>query len=230
MAIPACGLTLIKHFPYRDQPTEEFSNQYWFTGSAPTNDVEWKSLADALVAAENKIMHGGVVYTDAYGYNDATPKAPAVSHIVFPSGAPYLGIYFSDVLTEQGCAGDQAAWIRWATARRTIHGKVIYLRKYYHAPHAALAQSGADALSPHYKTALGDLATLLASPSGVGFGPLTGRGHVDVIQSHATSSWVTTRTLERRGKRKKLTVTPPAQNNIVGPPVQPLTYGLVPIH
>lgn len=197
----ACGVTLIKRITYRGDNMEEWSNTYWFTGTAPTTQTQWKSLYDALIAEEIKVYLGTSAVVRAYGYNDSAPTATAVDSFDYAAatGGPIQG-----TLTSTGTypAGDQAAWIRWKTSRRTTKGKPIYLRKYFHSvPTAESSPSTSDNVGQGWVSAANAFGATLQTTPGVGFGTLTGRGQTDIITGHTPSTFITTRTLERRGKR-----------------------------
>src|SRR5439155_24617012 len=99
-------------------------------------------------------------------------------------------------------AGDQALWIRRKTSRRTSKGKPIYLRKYFHGvPTAESSPTTSDNVGTTWGTAAGTFGTNLRTTGVGGFGTITGRGVTDVILGDAHSSFITTRTLERRGRR-----------------------------
>lgn len=197
----ALGVTLVKRMTYRGDTTEEWSNKYWLTGVAPATPTEWKSLYDAFIALEKTLYLGTSSIIRAYGYNSDAPDAIAVDSFDYlAAGAAVAGTMTTGTGTYP--AGDQAAWIRWKTSRRTIKGKPIYLRKYYHSvPTAESSPTTADNVGPNFATAAGTFATTLQTTGVGGFGTITGRGHVDTILGHAASTFMTTRTLHRRGKR-----------------------------
>jgi len=198
----ACGITLVKKFTYRGDANEEWSNTYWFDGTAPTTQSEADSMARALAAKEVTVFLGTSQIVRAYVYDDDSPTAVAAFTVDLTtgSGSPYTGTMTTGTGTYP--AGDQAAWVRWKTSRSTSKGKAIYLRKYFHAvPTDEDSPSTADNVSPSWATAAGTFATDLQSGSFWGFGAITGRGHADTITGHAVSTFITTRTLHRRGRR-----------------------------
>jgi hypothetical protein len=205
----ACGLTIVKQFDYRGNPIEEFSNTYWLTGGAPT-DAQFLALFDAIVAVEKTIYptegSGGAKVVRGYGYRDDSGHKPGDTGTVHPAdwvhdiaASPVAGtLTMTD--SDQRLPGDAAVWVRWKTSRRTDPGgKAIYLRKYFHP---ACRTTGAhDAVLPAQITALNALGALLDGGSLPDARKITTAGQTDVILSHAASSYVTTRTLKRRGKR-----------------------------
>lgn len=205
MANSACGVTVVKKFTYRGL-AEEYSNQYWFNGATPGTDVAWKALADALIAAEKTVL-GGVTYMRAYGYS--APPTPADNPTTFPpnvwnynyfdAGSPPTGTLI--VGTGINMPGDDACWIRWKTTRRTNPGgKIIYLRKYFHP--AWTVNTGGDTLLPAQKTALEAFGATMVTGLISGAYKLVDKYHSDdVVSSPVASTYVTTRSLKRRGKR-----------------------------
>lgn len=195
MAAP--GITVVKSFIYRGS-REEWSNQYHFVGSAPSDDAGWEALNTALINLEKLALNDTVRYERVYCYEDTSHDS------VFTD--PYItrvGTVTGSLSPGGGASiapGDSAAWVRWKTARLNTHGKPIYLRKYFHGIELAIAgDSGADAVYSVQKTALEDFGTGvnaavgswpgIAGPDGVAPG------------ASAASTFVTTRTLRRRGRR-----------------------------
>jgi len=196
-------MTVVKRMNYRGNPNDDWSNTDWFPGVAPTTDTQWKSMADALIAAEKTVYLGLSAVVRVYGYNSNDDNAASVyTYDYAAASATVAGTMTTGTGTYP--AGDQAAWIRWKTSRRTIHGKAIYLRKYFHSVPTTESSAGApDGIATTWPTAANAFATTLQSGSGIGFGPLTDRKHVDVLTAHAISPFITVRTLKRRGKRPK---------------------------
>lgn len=195
MAAP--GVTLVKSFTYRGA-AEEFSNTYHFVGDAPSNDTDWGTLVMALVALEKTLMVADVTYERAYCYENTDDD----SVFTYDIAVAHSGTVGTVSLTtgESVAPGDAAAWVRWKTARTNTHGKPIYLRKYFHGVSlAAAGSSPADTLSAQwadaadtFKDAVNDVSgdwPGIAGPDGVAPG------------AAARSTFVTTRTLRRRGKR-----------------------------
>ena len=96
-------------------------------------------------------------------------------------------------------AGDQAGMIEWQTQRKNTRGKWIYLRKYYHG--GGTAAGNADDVSTDTRLAYDTLVQSLVQG-------IWSSGHIIRSQKQpesfnwaASSQYVTTRTLKRRGKR-----------------------------
>lgn len=200
------GVTLVKRFTYRGDATEEFSNTYWFTGSVPADATAWRALVDALIVAEKPCYPAAVTVVRAYGYADNTghmagdppPASPAVYTLdltVSPE-TPVAGTLVTGGVAQ--LAGDAAIWARWKTSRLTEKGKAIYLRKYFHG----VISAGGDTYLSTQKNNLLALGAKLDDGSFIDARKVTAAGQTDVITSHGASTYVTVRTLKRRGKRE----------------------------
>jgi len=193
------GLTLVKKFTYRGNANEEFSNTYYLSGSLPADAAAWRTLFDALVTQEKTLYASTVSVIRGYGYSSDAIDAAAVWSVdlrVSPE-TPVAG-----TLSMSGAippAGDQAAWVRWKTSRTNSNGKSIYLRKYFHG--GAADSTGGDAIKASYITALAAFGTKMRDGSFAGARTVRSRTHAETIISSGTSSYWTTRTLKRRGKR-----------------------------
>lgn len=196
----------MKRILYRGDATEEFSNTYWLDGTTPADAAAWKALADALYASEKTLLRTTSSLVKAYGYdapNDVAGEAAAWQYDYFGEGETVAGTFVETGLIP--LSGDTAAWIRWRTARRTSPGgKLIYLRKYYHP---AIAQAGGgDVLAASWRTAALAHGTKLIDGTLPGTRQLCAMHHSEdgndlTVAGIAVSSWATTRSLKRRGKR-----------------------------
>lgn len=194
------SLTIVKSFMYRGAP-EEWSNTYFFTGDLPSSDAHWKTLADNVIAVEKTL------------YDSNTEAVRAIGHQAGQSVAVWSYDYAANSVSVPGTlspgsnclpqGGDSASWIRWSTDQLTSRGKPIYLRTYFHP---AYAQDGTDThrdeVSTSWKTAAQTFGDDWISGFSDGVethvrcGP---KGAVGLVATPA--EYVTTRTLERRGKR-----------------------------
>lgn len=201
-----CGVTVVSRFTYRGV-TEEYSNQYWFNGAAPGTTAAWKALADAIIAQQKTVVPNTVVLIRAYGYD--APPTPADDPTTFPPNVwsyDYVGAGQSVAGTLSNAAGvsapgDAAVWLRWKTTRRTNPGgKPIYLRKYYHG--IPMAPTGGDGVQASHKTALETMGAAFVTGLVAGAYKLVDKHHADdVVTQPVGSTYITTRTLRRRGKR-----------------------------
>lgn len=193
------GLTIVKRFTYRDDPTEEFSNTYHFKSPPPSTPAAWGTLLNSALVEEKKVFPVTTTYARAYGYDSDDPNA----HHVFswdwtlsppaPTGS-YPGGAGLPI------AGDQAACCEWLTSRLSSRGKKIYLRKYLHSGYRSTTD--VDKLDGAYLTALNTYVGLASGMNTV-HGGLRSRTHDETLQAGTAIQWVTTRTLKRRGKRPK---------------------------
>lgn len=198
MAAPTTGLTVIKRFPYRGDSNEEYSNHYWLTGTTPADSAAWRTLFDALVTAEKTVYNNSVQVIRGYGYDSVSDDATAIWSVdltVSPN-TPVAG-----TLAESGIvatAGDAAVWVRWGLDRFNSKGKRIYLRKYFHP--AELAAGAPDLVPTVQKTALAALGAKLDDGSFTAGRKITDKLGTATV-GHAAATYLTTRTLKRRGKR-----------------------------
>jgi hypothetical protein len=206
----ACGLTIVKRFPYRGDTTEEFSNTYWFTGGPPADDAAWLALWTAMTTAEKPLYGATTQIIRGYGYNDDTGHKPGDEGDVAPSvWGIDLRIAPNTVINGSFSAGalytapgDSAVWVRWKTSRRTNPGgKAIYLRKYFHPAYHAVQADG-DTVAPTWVTNANTFGAKLYDGTLPGARKITTAGVNDTILSHGASPYITTRTLKRRGKRE----------------------------
>lgn len=205
----ACGLTVIKRFFRHGVQNEEYSNTYWFTGGPPADDTAWRTFFDAVVTSEKAIYLSSCQVIRGYGYNDDSGHKPGDTGDVAPAVfsvdltvAPNTVVNGSLALgTGIIAPSDAAVWARWKTSRRTNPGgKPIYVRKYFH-PAIATDSNNSDQVLAAQKTALTTHATKMQDGTLPGARKITTCGVNDVILAVGASSWITTRTLKRRGKR-----------------------------
>lgn len=196
------AITLVKQMQYRDNLAEEWSNKYYLTGTAPTTDADWKTLADALIAQEKTCYLTESKVVRAYGYDQAETDTSPVSVWSYDYLAAGAAVHGTASMTGgQNVPGDAAACVSWRTTRRNTKGKPIFLRKYFHSC-PVFASDPPDTLLTSYVTALGNFATALATTGLLGGTVfLRSRLHAETFDGHEVPLYVTTRTLHRRGKR-----------------------------
>lgn len=191
------GLTLIKRFPYRGDPNEEFSNTYHLIDPPPGDDASWKLVAQDIWNHEKLIHQGTVHWTRAYGYDSDDPHAHAVwSWDLGLEGVEQPGTM---AIGGTGMAGDQAAVAYWKTDRKNSKGKTIYLRKYFH--HGIVSVGNVDELDNSYWNLLGTFAENMKAGGPSNHGGVRARAWTANIVFASAMLHVTTRTLHRRGKR-----------------------------
>lgn len=192
------SLTIVKQMQYRGND-EEWSNTYFMTGDLPADAASWKTLADAVIADEKTLYDLNIDVIRAIGHEAGESVAVwAYDYLAASEEVPGTYSTTSSILE----SGDTAAWIRWSTDQLTDRGKPIYLRNYYHPAYrgtggtadqiaagwVAAAQAFGDAWIAGYEDGDGVLHHR-AGPHGV----------VGLVATPAT--FVTTRTLKRRGRR-----------------------------
>ena len=195
-----CGIVSLKSFTYRGA-RETTSNDYWFTGSIPADSTAWRALYDALVAQEKTLVNADFHHDGAYGYDSDADGAAAVWSIdmtVSPN-TPVNGTYANSA-GDPRAPGDAAAWVRWKVNRLTSKGKPIYLRKYFHGVYHA-GTGGIDTIAANQLAAYDAFGAKMMDGSFIDGRKLRSRKNNDTLAGHATSSYITTRTLKRRGKR-----------------------------
>ncbi len=193
------GVVMVYSFQYRGQP-EEWSQKYHFTGSAPSDDAGWVSLIESLRDIVKEALTDRVTIVRAYGYHDTAPGHDAdYVYEASDHGGAVAGLI--DTSTAIVAPGDAAAWVRWKTSRTNTHGKPIYLRKYFHGCIlSGSADDTQDSLAAAYKSQLETFATDVQS-SLLSWPGLAGPNGDETFLASSASTYVTTRTLERRGKR-----------------------------
>jgi hypothetical protein len=199
MAAPTTYLTIIKRMQYRGDAMEEWSNSYALTGTTPADSGAWRTLFDTIVAQEKTLYRNTSNVVAGYGY-DGIPASGdhaiwSVDLTVSPN-TPVPGTLAG--MSGNVMAGDQATWIRWGLDRFNSKGKRVYLRKYYHQGYTD-ATTG-DGLPSAYVTALNAYGAKLWDGTSFGGRRICDKDGNTPI-GHAVSSYVTTRTLKRRGKR-----------------------------
>jgi hypothetical protein len=199
MANPLLGLTVVKKFTYRGDPEEEWSNTYHFTAPPPSNDGNWKYVADRLIANEVLLYPPSSKVVRAYGYDNDDPKAYAVWTYDYEAAGEAVAGSLLVPANSYHVAGDQAAMIECKLEKRNARGKNIYLRKYFHDGYGDNAAH--DSLAANYKAALDQWAIALSTGLEASLGRWRARAYDSPAISWGASPYITTRTLHRRGKR-----------------------------
>jgi len=195
------GVTLIKRMTYRGDASEEWSNQYHFSGSVPADNTAWKALYDALIVQEKTLYLSTCAVVRAYGYDSDADDAVAVdSYDYLAAAATVAGTATTGTGTYP--AGDQAAWIRWKTSRLNTKGKPIYLRKYYHGvPTEEDSPTTSDTVAAGWITSAQAFGTKMFDGTFLDGRTIRSRLNAETILNRGVSTYITTRTLKRRGKR-----------------------------
>lgn len=195
------SLTIVKSFSYRGA-AEEWSNSYFFTGATPSGPTDWHSLAMAVSVQEKTLYDSTQEIIKWIGHEPGESVAVWSEDLVALSETIPGTLAVGGAVVPQG--GDSAAWIRYTTDGISSKGKPIYLRNYYHPAYAEGSTAAlADSVSSTWQTAAEafgttwlDGAYVVNGTERYRCGPKGG-----VAQSRQVSAFVTTRTLERRGRR-----------------------------
>ena len=189
------SIVLVKAFTYRDA-YEEFSNRYHFTSSGTSSYQEWKGLADAWIQIEKPTQPPDVSWVRAYCYDAGVDHSILQIDYTVPPNVLVVGTFVDPGLTR--AAGDVAAHIRWDTNTLNSRGKRIYCRKYMHAVWGE--PTDGDQLLGSQKTAFEAFAAKCIDgtlPQSARYCAPQGAP----LQAPFVDTYLTTRTLKRRGKR-----------------------------
>lgn len=202
-------LTINKSMTWRGS-REVWSNGYHLD-STPPSSQDWTDLLTAVWQLESAFLAPDVQLEGGTGHEPGTPPV-----LVWETDAAPVGEGGPPGTFVAGAAyhltpGDVAGWVRWGTDLKNSRGKPVYLRNYYHGMYVASDGNTIDPIQHSGMLALGQ-----AWQNGVSVGGRTyrrtGPNH-GTPQSHAVATYATTRTLERRGKRKK----PATELQLMGP-------------
>jgi hypothetical protein len=190
----AAGITLVKTVNYRGA-AEEWANQYHMT-LAPSDPAGWRTAVDGLIAQEKTVYSNRVTIVRALCYTDT--DLPAVYNYILADFAGNVSGTFSPT-AGSATPGDVAGWVRWATGDVNSKGKMIYLRKYFHDVEVDTPPNE-DRITTNQHTAYVNFGVALLSALGGGFALAKPDG-VEPDGPSAVSTYATTRTLKRRGRR-----------------------------
>lgn len=198
---PYPSITIVKRFNYRGDSTEEWENTYHFSGGTPSSETRWKALSDAIIASEKTLYVAATTVVRAFGH-EANNKVAVWSYDYLLGTGAVPGTLTPS--TGNQMPGDVAAWIRWSTTQRTSLGKPIFLRNYYHSmfDSGATAPSLTETVNVTQKANMQTFGTAWVT----GFSDGTTTYHRcgpngAVGQVAQPSTYLTTRTLKKRGKR-----------------------------
>jgi hypothetical protein len=204
-------LTVEKSFPYRGA-REHWSNAYHLD-QIPASSAIWDGLVSAISNLEPPMFPASVQFERVTGHLPGTPPVLVYEYDFPPAGEGGPTGSFTPIATEHECPGDDAVWVRYGTTQKTVRGKPIFLRNYYHA---VFYDATPDTFSARQKVAFDALGAAWVTGinvQGTTFRRAGPRGAV--AQNHATDQFITTRTLKRRGRRKKPLVVGQAQDTPV---------------
>lgn len=119
----AASIKVVKTIPWRGD-TQEWSNKYHFSASAPTDNTKWTTLSDAVITAEKHIYRTGIEIVHTFGYEGGSETA------VFEKSYATVGdLGAADSFPQ---ASEVVALARWTTDKRSSKNHPVYLFNYYH--------------------------------------------------------------------------------------------------
>jgi len=198
---PVLGITTVKSFSYRDVAGEQWSSSYHFNATPPSTPTTWKIVVDALANAEALALPTGTTIIQAYGYATDVPTDPSVYGWNYVTGGDVKSGAAGPPGDASRLAGDQALMFYAKLAELNSKGRAIFLRKYWHGGYNLATDP--DRISATYKTTLQTFLTKLVSGSIVELGVWRAQRSSSPIIASGVDPWVTTRTLKRRGKKKR---------------------------
>jgi hypothetical protein len=151
------SLRLTKHFPYKADAAQAFTNRYYFDGASPGDSDAWHTLFDAIVLLEKTIFSSAVTIVKADGFGPGSDLPLA--------GKTYTTVGTGAFSAGSECPGDCAIVSRHATTKLSIKNHTVYVFSYYHGVFTNAATSGAakDQVFPAQKTAVDNYAALWVS-------------------------------------------------------------------
>lgn len=191
----AWGLTIVKSMPYRGA-REEWSNQYHFTGSAPSDGAAWLTFVDLVIAVEKEALDQYVTIDRLYGYENTDNDSVYVLDLR-ATASEVSGTYSGDPNDRE--SGDTAYWVRWKTDHNNSNGKQVYGRKYFHPGFSAHVAGQNDGIAADLKTLCDTYGAAMVT--GFGDGRTIADPEGNAMTTPVTSPFITTRTLRRRGRR-----------------------------
>jgi hypothetical protein len=193
MAKPA--IVLVQEFTYRGA-REQYSNKYHFAGPAPGDAASWLTLSNSIWNVLKSCFPANTTHVASYGYTDG--DNPSVwSHDYTVPGPPPTGTLPAP--TGWFPPGDTAAWVRWTTDKRNSKGKIVYCRKYFHQVAAKSANENDEVAADQHAQLQAFAQTCVDGTISSVFHVCTPDGHLG--SAPAVGTYLTTRTLKRRGKR-----------------------------
>jgi hypothetical protein len=139
------SIQIVKHFTYRGDDFQKWSNRYYFNGASPGDSDAWHGLMDAWVAIERACYGGGVIVEGAHGYAPGSNVAVASKVYSLAGTLGGTGTY---------TPGDCAAVLRQATTKLSSKNHRVYVFSYFHHAYRAAGDSTGDVLDGTQKAAI----------------------------------------------------------------------------
>jgi hypothetical protein len=190
----AAGFIAVMQFQYRGAD-EEWSQGYHIA-DAWVDEADFRATMDVVRVELEDCVSADCYFNRFIGYQDRSAPHDYVYDV---SSHSYAGAL--DVSAMTPMPGDCAAWIRWQMARRSSRGKPVYLRKYFHDVYAD-EDGDKDALAANQATAFATFAAHARDGSWNGHLIADKFGVPTIAAGLDRSNYITTRTLERRGRRR----------------------------
>lgn len=187
-------MTIVKSFTYRGA-AEEWSNTYHLTDH-PADEAGWRTLSDWLMGYEKTVYSARCTIERSLCYDDSDDPVTYTYNL-----ADWGGVVSGTFSASAGAQapGDVAAWVRWFTGDRNSKGKPVYLRKYFHDVEVN-GYPNADQITSTQVTAYQAFGDQLLTPIHAGISLAKPDGSLPDGPA-ACSTYATTRTLKRRGRR-----------------------------
>jgi hypothetical protein len=192
--VAVAGFVVVFQFPYRG--TDEEWSQGYHIADAWVDEADFRATMDVVRVELVDCVSPRTTFQRFIGYDDFSPHHMH-TYVYDVSAHGFTGALDTSAMTPM--PGDAAAWVRWKMARLSSRGKPVYLRKYFHDVYAD-EDGDPDLLAANQNAALEAFGVSARASSWDGH-TIADRFGVPTTNNVVASNFITTRTLERRGKR-----------------------------